>query len=96
MRHTVVDGASQAAVPPSSLDTGISLINAAARMIAMTSARRSQVFKRRHQFSIREPCSRAIIAARARSAAAVHQSRLCGAEGMRRSMVGPDCFLEVA
>ena len=58
-------GASQAAVPPSSLDTGISLTNAAARMIAMTSAMRSQVRNRRHQFSIREPCSRAIIAARA-------------------------------
>ena len=67
-------GASQAAVEPSSLDTGISLTTAAARMNATHSARRSQVRNRRHQFSIREPCSRAIIAARAywraRSAAA--------------------------
>mgnify|MGYP003313219906 CR=1 FL=1 len=76
----------QAAVPPSSLDTGISLTTAAARMIAMTSARRSQVRSRRHQFSILEPCSRAIIAAR------VRLQRCCArlaAEAMRKSMVCP-------
>ena len=73
-------------MPPSSLDTGISLTNAAARMIAMTSARRSHVFKRRHQFSILEPCSRAIIAAR------VRLQRCCArlaAQAMRKAMVRP-------
>ena len=81
-----VGGASQAAVEPSSLDTGISLTNAAARMNATHSARRSQVLSRRHQFSILEPCSRAIIAAR------VRLQRCCArlaAEAMRKAMVRP-------
>ena len=45
-------------------------------MNATHSARRSQVLSRRHQFSIREPCSRAIIAARVRL-----QRVLCSARG---------------
>ncbi len=66
----------------------------------MMSARRSQVLSRRHQFSILEPCSRAIIAARAllpraRSAAAgADASSRCRRDAKIYS-AWPNCFLEL-